>query len=116
FAPEERAGDAARGVQPLFVIHAQREKVDALARLARHGRRRQQHGFAAADDDRAAGQLGQLAGLERDRATTQGGAKLFTFWHSGILHAKRRSDKRRTVPGTEVRDWELPTNARVSHS
>jgi len=36
---------------------------------------------------------------------------LFTFWHFGILRAKRRSDKRRAVSGTEVRDWELPTNA-----
>ena len=66
-ALDEAAGDLARGVHPLLDVHRQREEVRARARRLRAHRRHQHHRVPRADDDRAVGLLGQLAGLERDR-------------------------------------------------
>ncbi len=55
FTTEERAGDLARGVHPLFDVDRQREEVDALTGL-RGGDGRQQRGVADLDDDRAVGE------------------------------------------------------------
>ena len=65
-ALEERAGDLARGVHALLDIHRQREEVD-VAEVA-DGRGAEDHRVALADDDRAGGLPGHLAGLERDLA------------------------------------------------
>ncbi len=81
FAPEERAGNAARGVQALFVFHAQREKVDAFTRRAGHGGRGQDDGVAQAHRHRAVGLTGQFAGFDRDRVTTDSGCKSLCFFH-----------------------------------
>ena len=66
-ALEERAGDLARRVHALLDVHRQREEVD-IAQIA-DGRGAEDHRVALADDDRAGGLLGHLAGLERDRLT-----------------------------------------------
>ena len=66
-ALEERAGDLARRVHALLDVHRQREEVD-IAQIA-DGRGAEDHRVALADDDRAGGLLGHLAGLERDLLT-----------------------------------------------
>ena len=68
FTPEERTGDLARGVRPLFDVDRQREEVDALTGL-RRGDGRQQRGAADLDDDCAGGKGCELAGLERHLET-----------------------------------------------
>ena len=66
FAAEERARDAACGIQPRLKVDREREKVDPFAHRARHRRCRKQHRVATADRHGAAGLLGQLAGLDDD--------------------------------------------------
>ena len=63
FTPEERTGDLARGVRPLFDVDRQREEVDAFAGLRRRDCR-QQRGAAHRDDDRARGEGCEATGLE----------------------------------------------------
>jgi hypothetical protein len=75
-ALEERAGDLARGVHALLDVHRQREEVD-VAQIA-DGRGAEDHRVALADDDRAGGLLGHLAGLERDRLTAISTETVFT--------------------------------------
>ena len=66
FAPKERAGDAACGIEPLLIVDGERKKVDPLSSTARHGRDGKENGVPAADGDGAAGLLGQLAGFDDD--------------------------------------------------
>ena len=66
FAAEERAGDAPTGVHALFVVHPQREKVNAFAGFFAHGRRGKHHGVAQADGDGTVGLHRQLAGFDDD--------------------------------------------------
>src|SRR5690606_32477784 len=68
FPPEPYPGDAADGVHALLVIHQQREKVDALARLLGHDGGDQDHRVAVTDEDGPVGLLGQLARLDDQRA------------------------------------------------
>ena len=65
-APEEAAGDLARGVHPLLDVDRQRKEVH-VARVPR-GCGAQDHRLARLNYDGAAGLLGVLAGLEADRA------------------------------------------------
>ena len=65
-ALEEPAGDLPGGVHPLLDVDREREEVGALAPLRPALGRREDHRVAGADDDRAVGLLGELAGLERD--------------------------------------------------
>ena len=68
-AAEERAGDATRGVHPLFDVDRQREEVEVVLGGLAGGGRRQQHGLVVeVGDDGAGGLLGQPAGLEADGA------------------------------------------------
>src|SRR5207253_1615069 len=69
-APDEPAGDLTGGVQLLFVITGQREKVDSLPWGSCHRRRDEQHGVAHADGDGARCLLGNAAGLDRQRTPT----------------------------------------------
>ena len=65
-ALDESAGDLARGVHPLLVVDGEREEVGALARLLGGDGGRQDDAVAIADDDRAVGLLGELAGLHAE--------------------------------------------------
>ena len=68
-AAEERAGDASRGVHPLFDVDGQREEVEMIFGGLAGGGRRQQHGLVVeVGDDGAGGLLGQPTGLETDGA------------------------------------------------
>ena len=71
FALDETAGNLADGIQLLFKIHAQREKVDAIARLVRRGSGHEQHRIAIADEGRAIRLLGILAELQHELAPAQ---------------------------------------------
>ena len=64
FALEEAAGDAARRVGVLAIVDRQRQEVDPLARVRRAAGGDEHDRVAEADDDRAAGLFGQLAGFE----------------------------------------------------
>ena len=64
FALEEAAGNAPRRVGVFAVVDRQRQEVDALARVGRAAGRDEHDRIAEADDDRAAGLLGELAGFE----------------------------------------------------
>jgi hypothetical protein len=67
-APEERAGDLARGVHPLLDVDGQGEEVDRLAGLALGRGGREQHGVLVEVDGRRPGGLpGQQARLETHR-------------------------------------------------
>ena len=63
-APEEAAGDLADGVEPLFELHGQGQKVDPLASLVGHHGGGQQNGIPAGDGHGAVGLLGQSAGFQ----------------------------------------------------
>ena len=65
-ALDEAAGELARGVDLLAIVDRQREEVEPLAAGGDDGGD-QGHRVAEADDDGAAGLLGQLAGLDGDR-------------------------------------------------
>src|SRR5262249_13490845 len=64
FATEERSGDLAGGVHAFFDVDGQREEVDPLTRLRRRDCR-EQRGATDLHDDRAGGELRELACLER---------------------------------------------------
>ena len=64
FALEEAAGDASGRVGVFAVVDRQRQEIDAFARVRRVARRDEDHRIAEADDDRAVGLLGELAGFE----------------------------------------------------
>ena len=69
FTPEERTGDAARGVHPLLDVDGQRKEVEVVLRALAGSGRAQQHGFVVeVGDDGAGGLLGQPPGLEADGA------------------------------------------------
>ena len=70
FALEEAARDLPGGVHLLLDVDGQREEVRVGAGLLPADGRREDHRVAGADDDCAVGLLGELAGLERDLATT----------------------------------------------
>ena len=72
FALEEAAGDAARGVGVFPVVDGQRQKVDAFARVRRAACRDEDHRVAVADDDRAVGLLGELAGFDLEGVLADG--------------------------------------------
>jgi len=72
-AAKVRARDFARRVKALFVIHAEREKVNARSRLVGHRRRAQQKRIARSYGDGTARLIGQLAGLEGDFLRADGG-------------------------------------------
>ena len=65
-ALDESAGDLARGVHPLLVVHGEREEVGPFAGLLGGDRGRQDDGVAIPDDDRAVCLLGELAGLHAE--------------------------------------------------
>ena len=69
-ALDEAARDLARGVHPLLEVDREREEVEAGPRLGAVGRA-EHHGVAVADGDGAAGEPGELAGLDGQRATTE---------------------------------------------
>ncbi len=70
FALEEAARDLPGGIHPLLDVDRQREEVRIGAGLLPADGRREDHRVARADDDCAVGLLRDLAGLERDLATT----------------------------------------------
>ena len=70
FPLEEAARDLPGGVHPLLDVDRQREEVRVGAGLLPADGRGEDHRVARADDDCAVGLLGELAGLERDLATT----------------------------------------------
>ena len=63
-APEEAAGDLADGVQPLFELHRQGQKIDPLAGLVGHYGGGQEDGLSAGDGHGAVSLLGQSAGFK----------------------------------------------------
>ncbi|PQM47189.1 hypothetical protein C1Y40_02623 [Mycobacterium talmoniae] len=68
-APEERAGDASRGVHPLLDVDGQREEVEVFLGALAGGGRREQHGLVVeVGDGGTGGLLGQPTGLEPDGA------------------------------------------------
>ena len=69
-ALDEAARDLARGVHPLLELDREREEVEAGARIGPVGGA-EHHGVAVADGDGAAGEAGELAGLDGQRATTE---------------------------------------------
>ena len=69
-ALDEAAGDLAGGVHPLLEVDGEREEVEAGARLRPVGGA-EHHGVAVADGDGTAGEAGELAGLDGQRATTE---------------------------------------------
>ena len=71
FALDEATGDLTHGIQLFFKIHAQREKVDAIARLIRRGSGHEQHRIAIADEGRAIRLLGILAEFQHELAPAQ---------------------------------------------
>ena len=66
--PGERPGDPARGVELLLVVARQREEVDALSRCLRGDRGDEHDGVAEAQHHRAVRLLGDVPGLDDQRA------------------------------------------------
>ena len=90
FAAEEAAGDAARGIEPFFVVHGQGQEVYIFGPGAvRHDRGGQHDGLAIADGDCAVGLESQPASFEN-----QGFAADFTVDDGGgcklSCHNKKR--------------------------
>ena len=69
-ALDEAARDLARGVHALLELDREREEVEARAGIGPVGGAEHQ-GVAVADGDGAAGEAGELAGLDGQRATTE---------------------------------------------
>jgi hypothetical protein len=69
-ALDEAARDLARGVHPLLEVDGEREEVEAGPRLG-SVRGPQDHRVAVADGHGAAGQAGELAGLDGQRLTAK---------------------------------------------
>ena len=69
-ALDEAARDLARGVHPLLEVDREREEVEARSGL-RTIRGAEHHGVTEADGDGAAGEPGELAGFDGQRATTK---------------------------------------------
>ena len=65
---EESAGDLAYGVQFFLIVYAEREKVDSVSGRLGRCRGRNDHRVAVTNQDRAVGQLGHLAGFNRERS------------------------------------------------
>ena len=71
-AAEERAGDPARGVHPLFDVDRQREEVEVVLGLLGRRRGGQHHGLVVEVGDGGTGRLpGKPAGLEPDRTCAE---------------------------------------------
>ena len=81
FAAREPTGDLADGIEPLFVVNRQGEKVDALARIGHRGRY-EDDGIAEADGDGTIGLVGEDAVLDGE-----GLAPDFEFVLSWFFHA-----------------------------
>ena len=123
FAPEERAGDLAGGVHPLFDVDREREEIDPLSGLAGDDRG-QQRGLAQLHEHGAVGELGELAGFERqllaargDRAGHTDGTGLISGGHENALLsfvARRRFPvgRVRTPPSARGRARALATDNR----
>ena len=75
FSAQEGAGDAADGVEALFIVDAQREEVDAVAGRLGHGGRAEHRRVAEIDQGSAVGQTGDLADLDLERPAGQRGLK-----------------------------------------
>ena len=92
-ALDEAARDLARGVHPLLEVDREREEVEAGAGLGAVGGA-EHHGVAVADGDGAAGEAGELAGLDGQRATAE--LRLECLRHGDwiLLGPWRRSDLR----------------------
>ena len=71
-ALEEPAGDLARGVGVLAVVHGQGQEVHAHPRLLLRAGGGQHHRVAQADEDRAVGLLGHAPGLDGQGVPAQG--------------------------------------------
>ena len=68
-ATEERSGDLAGGVRALLDVDREREEVEAVTRVLRHGGGREEHGvLVEVRRDGALGLLGETTGLETDGA------------------------------------------------
>ena len=94
-AAEERAGDLPGGVGPLLDVDGQGEEVGALPHRPGRGGGGQHDGVADAADDGAVGQLGQLAGLERQGAI---GAADRRRYGDGLGHDRSLSSRGPPVP------------------
>ncbi len=64
FALDEAAGKASTGVGVFAVVHGEREKVDAFARIGVGGRGGEHNVIAQADDGCSVGLLGQFSGFK----------------------------------------------------
>ena len=71
FALEEAAGNAARGIGVFAVVDGERKEVNSFALARGMARGDEHHGVAHADNHRAVGLLGQLAGLNRQGMGTE---------------------------------------------
>ena len=69
-ALDEAAGDLAGRVHPLLELDGEREEVETGPRQAAVGRP-EDEGVAVAQGDCAAGEAGELAGLEREGSTAE---------------------------------------------
>ena len=69
---EERAGDLAHGVHPLFEVDGEREKIDALSHPGVCGGGNQHFGTAQLGDDGSVGLAGKLAGTQDELFAADG--------------------------------------------
>ena len=84
FAAEERAGDLADRVHPLFDVHREREEVEVLLGLLGRRGGGQQHGVVVeVGDDGSGGLAREAPGLEPDRA---GAEAAVVDDGSGLVH------------------------------
>ncbi len=72
FAFEEAAGDPSRRVGVFTIVHGQRQEVDSFARVGGAACRHEDDRVAEADDDGAAGLLGELSRFEPERVIADG--------------------------------------------
>ena len=82
------AGDLTHGIELLFIVHGQREEVDAVPRLCGSGRRYVDDGLAVAYQTRAVGELGHFAGLNDQRSARELGLEhaVLVKSHSLVSH------------------------------
>jgi hypothetical protein len=85
FAAGEAAGDLARGVELLLVIHRQGEEVLTRLRGLGEHRRGEDHGLAVRGEDGAVGLTGHAAGFEREGLASPLERLSFDIEHFGFF-------------------------------
>jgi hypothetical protein len=120
-APEERAGDGAAGVHPLFIIHREREEIDPLARILAHGGGGEEQRIADPHCHGSAGMRRQSAGGDLEGLSFHHRVKHLTVQHISSMGGNPGSgtdDHEGHEEGPEAHEdknslWELPIFLRV---